>query len=307
MVKVNQEQATVTDSSLKILPRTQRSRTIETCPKCGCKYDKTAARPNGLDVTYCKECGLVSSSAAGEITNTARCLKGSEVHSDYHPKDVKMTFLHGVEQQNYNNISLAWLKCAKASDQTEKNFALTLAEITKIVHALSIGTEQATKAAEVCKQAFEKGLSRGNSLSVLAAALVYASARMALIPITIEEVAAKSGLTKSDIARCFRKLQRQIGLVLASPSPQAFASKIFNLLSLQPDGEMAAIASGILAKAERNGVTQGRNPAAVAAAAIYAASLRTPKSNNTFTQRKLAQVASVTETTIRRVCQSLDL
>ncbi len=307
------------DGRSRLLPRIASDESqlnVAKCPHCRCARRRTKSH-NDDGIAYCGECGFVSSSIGQGIFNRSnshkrrinRYNKPSYPRSNGHHRTIgyedAILRTDTNQQQKQWNISELWLKYSKASDQTERNFAMTLAEITKLVSALSFDVTLCSRAADMCKDAFEKSLSRGNSLSVLAAALVYASARQASLPATTDELAAKSSLPKSDIIRCFRKLQRKLGLTFQAPSPQAYSSRILTLLSLSTQGELATMTNKILEKAEKNGITQGRNPAAIAAAAIYAASLMVPDSHQ-LTQRKLAQVANVTETTIRRAYDSLD-
>ena len=296
---IDHKQSTVSLAP-KLLPEAKQQDSNDTCSQCGGIFNITTTGRNSSSIIYCKECGSVQS--ADSIVKN-----GSRIVNHENTQCRNGASVLDLEQREHRTIAQLWLSYFKASDQTEKNFALILAEITRIVHVLPIKQHLAAQAAEICKQAFEKGLVRGNSLSVLAAASVYASARLASVPITAEEIAAKSSLPKSGIIHCFRRLQRKLRLTFTPPSLEAHVASILNIVSIDPDGQLATAAKKILETAEKNGVTQGRNPAAVAAAVIYAASLKVSEGSSGLTQRKLAYAANVTETTIRRVCQILDL
>jgi transcription initiation factor TFIIB len=202
-------------------------------------------------------------------------------------------------------ISQVWLDYSQPADQTEKNFAFTIAEIIRITGILSMQPSIAEQAAKICGQAFFKGLSRGNPLSTLAAAAVYASAKLQSIPTTAEEVATKSDLAKSEVVHCFRKLQRNLNLSFPTISLHAYANRILRQLSLQSDAKLIGTVTKFLLQIEKENGAQGRNPSAVAAAAIYVATLHHSNVQYNLTQRKLAQAANVTETTIRRACRNL--
>ncbi len=304
------------DGRSRLLPRIASDASqlnVAKCPHCRCALRRTKSH-NDDGIAYCGECGFVASSIGQGTFNRSnskkhsinRYDKPSYPRSNGHHRTIgyedAMLGTDTNQQQKQWNISELWLKYSKASDQTEKNFAMTLAEITKLVSALSFEVTLCSRAADMCKSAFENSLSRGNSLSVLAAALVYASARQASLPVTADEVAVKSSLPKRDIIRCFRKLQRKLDLNFQPSSPQAYSSRILALLSLSPQRELATMANKMLEKAEKSGIVQGKNPNGAAAAAIY---LVANLNGCLVTQRELARIAHVTETTIRNACKDL--
>jgi len=278
------------------------------CCQCGFTFSSSDYTGKSIgSIDYCRQCGLVAVPAIGIVIKDKQELhKGKE-----QPSADAMTSLQGSRFESADMLSRRWISYSKATNQTEKNVAVALAEITRLVSALSLQPNIASRAADICIGAFEKGVSKGSSLQTLAAAATYASARLAALPVTIEDVVDKAKLPKSNIIRCFRKIQRELDLCFRAPSPADYAPKIMTLCAVAPDSAIASVTKEIIEAADKSGHTQGRNPSAIAAAAIYMASQKISNAIDheplLITQRRLAQAANVTETTIRRACHNLDL
>jgi transcription initiation factor TFIIIB Brf1 subunit/transcription initiation factor TFIIB len=283
------------------------------CGQCGftfsCNDINSHTGGTKSSIAYCRHCGQVASKAIGSSV-VKELQEQHNVKEQLTADTTTMPFLGSI-QESSDLTARSWITQSKASDQTEKNFAICLGEVTRLVQALSLQPVLASKAADLCMMAFEKGITKGASLSVLSAAIVYASARLASVPVTVDEVTVATKLARSDIIYCFRRMQRKLGLEFEVPSPEAHVTKIIALLSITPDSELIIAANKIIRLADEGGRIQGKNPAAVAAAAIYLALSRTANNSSSslipqLTQRKLAQAANVTETTIRRACRNLD-
>jgi transcription initiation factor TFIIB len=89
-------------------------------------------------------------------------------------------------------------------------------------------------------------------------------------------------------------MTRELKLKLMPTSPQNYISRFCSELKLS--GEVQAKALEILKQADDKELTSGRGPTGVSAAAIYIASILC---NERRTQREVADIAGVTEVTIR--------
>ncbi len=89
-------------------------------------------------------------------------------------------------------------------------------------------------------------------------------------------------------------MTRELKLKLMPTKPQDYVSRFCSELKLT--GEVQSRSVEILKDAQDRELTSGRGPTGVAAAAIYIASIL---SNERRTQREVADVAGVTEVTIR--------
>jgi len=96
------------------------------------------------------------------------------------------------------------------------------------------------------------------------------------------------------IGRTYRFISRELGLKLIPTSPIDYVPRFCSGLTLR--GEVQSKAVEILRQASEKELTSGRGPTGVAAAAIYIASILC---GDRRTQREVAEVAGITEVTIR--------
>jgi len=114
------------------------------------------------------------------------------------------------------------------------------------------------------------------------------------VPRTLHEIAEVSRVNKKEIGRSFRFISKELDLNLNPTEPLDFLTRFISELDLSQ--ECQKLSKRIIKLAEFRGLTSGRGPTGVCAAAIYAASIL---SKERRTQRKIAKISQVTEVTIR--------
>lgn len=125
-------------------------------------------------------------------------------------------------------------------------------------------------------------------------ACIYAACRTYSIPRTLDEISAASDVERKDIGRTYRFITRKLELKITPSDPKAYIARFASILHLSPKTQNDALR--ILKKAETSELTSGRGPAGIAAAALYVAALLNDERK---TQREVADVAGITEVTIR--------
>jgi len=146
----------------------------------------------------------------------------------------------------------------------------------------------------IYRKAVLKNLIRGRSIEGVSAAALYAACRQCNVPRTLDEIAGSSRVSRKEIGRTYRFIARELGLKLMPTSPQDYISRFCSELKLSGDVQSKAIE--ILKDAADKELTSGRGPTGVSAASIYIASILCGERR---TQREVADVAGVTEVTIR--------
>jgi transcription initiation factor TFIIB len=158
----------------------------------------------------------------------------------------------------------------------------------------------------IYRKAVEERLIRGRSIEGVAAAALYAACRESKIPRTLDEIADVSRVSKKEIGRSYRFIARELLIHLRPTSPIDYIPRFGSDLKLSGEAQSKAIE--LLNEAQKKGLTSGRGPTGVAAAAIYIASVLTGERR---TQRDVADVARVTEVTVRNrykeLCDKLGL
>jgi len=219
--------------------------------------------------------------------------KGLSTMIDWHDRDVYGKRLSpGQKAQIYRLRK--WQRRIRVSDATERNLAFALSEISKIANALNLPKNILETASVIYRRAVKERLIRGRSIQGVTAAAVYVACRQCGLARTLEEIAQASNINKKEVGRSYRFLIKELDYFIPPLKPSQYIAKFSNQLTMQ--GKVEEIAHKILKNARELKLTSGRGPTGIAAAASYIASVLTGERK---TQREIAEIAQVTEVTIR--------
>lgn len=182
----------------------------------------------------------------------------------------------------------------RVSTSIERNLRLAMAELRRATSFLNLPSVVRDEAARIYNFVLQRGLVRGRSMESVIAACIYAACRSYNIPRTLDEIATTSDVPRKEIGRTYRFMIRKLGIKVKPSSPKDYISRFSSILHLSPKAQNEALK--ILKKADVSELTSGRGPAGIAAAALYVAALM---NNEKKTQREVADVAGITEVTIR--------
>jgi len=281
------------------------------CPECGSRqlvHDYERAE------LVCKECGLVVDEdfidmgpewrAFDHDQRMKRSRVGAPMTFTIHDKGLS-TMIDWRNRDSYGkSISSSsraqlyrlrkWQRRIRVSNATERNLAFALSELDRMASALGLPRNIREMSAVVYRKAVTKNLIRGRSIEGVAAAALYAACRQSGVPRTLDEIAEVSRVSRKEIGRTYRFISRELSLKLMPTSPIDYVPRFCSGLDLK--GEVQSRAVEILRRAMEEELTSGRGPTGVAAAAIYISSILCGERR---TQREVADVAGVTEVTIR--------
>ena len=189
-------------------------------------------------------------------------------------------------------------KMGRVLNSLEKNINQALQIIDDICAKLELPAAVKEEAAKLYREAAHKGLTRGRSIESMVAATLYAACRKNKIPCTLDEIAKflkiKNSDAKREIGRNYRLLVKDLGINIPVIEPERFVYRIASAIGLSDQVIVDAIK--IVKEAKSKGLTAGKDPSGLAAAAVYLAAL---KHGHRKTQKEIAQVAGVTEVTVR--------
>ncbi|RJS80126.1 transcription initiation factor IIB [Candidatus Bathyarchaeota archaeon] len=284
---------------------------IQRCPECG---STRLMRDYESAEVVCMDCGYVIASKIADrgpewrafddeqkakrarvgapITYTIHD-KGLSTMIDWHDKDVYGKSLSPRQKAQVYRLR-KWQRRIRVSDATERNLAFALSEITKIANNLSLPKSILETASVIYRKAVKERLIRGRSIQGVTAAAIYLACRQCGLARTLEEIAQASNVSKKEVGRSYRFLIRELNYSIPPLKPSQYITKFSNQLTMQ--GKVEEIAHKILAAARELKLTSGRGPTGIAAAASYIASVLTGERK---TQREIAEIAQVTEVTIR--------
>jgi len=300
--------AEVEDESLT--PQIQHAK-VQACPECG---STRLMRDYECAELVCMNCGYVIAAKLADRGPEWRAFddeqrakrtrvgapltytihdKGLSTMIDWHDRDIYGKGLSpGQKAQVYRLRK--WQRRIRVSDATERNLAFALSEITKIANTLNLPKNILETASLIYRKAVKEKLIRGRSIQGVTSAAIYLACRQCGLPRTLEEIAQASNVSKKEIGRSYRFLIKELNYFIPPLKPSQYITKFSNQLTMQ--GKVEEIAHKILAAAKELKLTSGRGPTGIAAAASYIASVLTGERK---TQREIAEIAQVTEVTIR--------
>ncbi|MEJ5327802.1 MAG: transcription initiation factor IIB [Candidatus Bathyarchaeia archaeon] len=284
---------------------------IQSCPECG---STRLMRDYECAEIVCMDCGFVVAAKIADRGPEWRAFddeqrskrtrvgapltytihdKGLSTTIDWHDRDIYGKSLSpGQKAQVYRLRK--WQRRIRVSDATERNLAFALSEITKISNNLNLPKNILETASVIYRKAVKERLIRGRSIQGVTSAAIYLACRQCGLPRTLDEISQASAVNKKEIGRSYRFLIKELNYSIPPLRPSQYITKFSNQLTMQ--GKVEEIAHKILSAAKELKLTSGRGPTGIAAAASYVASVLTGERK---TQREIAEIAQVTEVTIR--------
>lgn len=281
------------------------------CPECG---SVSLVRDYGKAELVCKQCGLVveqeivdegpewrafdqdqrdKRARTGAPIKYTKPNKGLVTEIDQYNRDMRGIKLSSAAQAQMYRLR-KWHRRASISSSMERNLAIALSELDRMASYLSLPSNLRESSALLYRRAVERGLIRGRLIESVVAAVLYMQCRQRSIPRTLDEISEVSGIAKKEIGRTYRFLKRELEVDVPLTNPVFYIPRFASELNLT--GPVQEKAREILEKAIKGGLISGRGPTGVAAAALYIASVLI---NERRTQKEVADVAGVTEVTIR--------
>ncbi|MEK6919228.1 MAG: TFIIB-type zinc ribbon-containing protein [Nanoarchaeota archaeon] len=278
---------------------------VKKCPEC-----------DSINLTYDPQRGEVICNDCGLLVEEKMVDTGHEVHAQFDKGEKKgrggaplsiqkfdkglttnvgeISDIYRLESKQTRKFLRLKKWQERVSTSIERNLRLAMAELRRVASFLSLPKVVGDEAARVYNFVLQRGLVRGRSMESVIAACIYAACRSYNIPRTLDEIANASDVERKEIGRTYRFIIRKLAIKVTPSSPKDYISRFASILSLSPKTQNEALK--ILKKADISELTSGRGPAGIAAAALYVAALINDEKK---TQREVADVAGITEVTIR--------
>ena len=296
-----------------------RTRTSETettadeglsCPEC----DGHVITDEEHGETVCADCGLVveadavdrgpewrafdasekdEKSRVGAPTTNTMHDKGLSTNIDWRDQDAYGRSLGSRQRQKMRRLR-KWNERFRTRDSKERNLKQALGEIDRMASALGLPDNVRETASVIYRRALDEDLLPGRSIEGVATASLYAAARQAGTPRSLDEISNVSRVGKDEVARTYRYVVRELKLEIQPADPESYVPRFASDLDLSDEAERRA--RQLLQTAKEQGIHSGKSPVGLAAAAVYAASLLT---NEKVTQGEVSEVANISEVTIR--------
>ncbi len=291
---------------------------VKKCPECG-----------GINLFYykekgeiiCKDCGLVvedkmvdfdqewrefDSEAAEKKRRTGAPMSYTQFDKGLGTDIGRKADLYSLGNKEKNKFFRLRKWQQRISTAIERNLKLALAELKRVSSYLKLPESVEEEASRIYTLAVQKGLVRGRSMESVVAGALYAACRRHDVPRTLDELSEASGIEKKEIGRTYRFITRELGIKILPSNPADYIARFSTALRLSPETQTKSVK--IIEQAQNVELTSGRGPTGIAAAALYVAALIHGEKK---TQREVADVAGVTEVTIRNrykeLLEKLDL
>lgn len=262
------------------------------CNKCGTVVDESII-DTGPEWRAFDSDQLKKRARTGAPIKFTKPNKGLATEIDQYNRDIRGVKIPAKSRAQMYRLR-KWHKRTSISSSMERNLAIALSELDRIASTLSLPQNIREASALLYRKAVEKGLIRGRLIESVVAAVLYTVCRKYGIPRTLDEIAEVSGISKKEIGRTYRFLKRDLGISMPLTNPVHYVPRFASELGLS--GEVQEKAREILEHAIGGGLISGRGPTGVAAAAVYIAGVLMGERR---TQKEVADVAGVTEVTIR--------
>jgi len=280
------------------------------CPECGGRLRSDTEHGE----VVCGDCGLVveedeidrgpewrafdskekdEKSRVGAPTTNMMHDKGLSTNIGWQDKDAYGQQLSNRQRQKMQRLR-TWNERFRTRDSKERNLKQALGEIDRMASALGLPENVRETASVIYRRALDEDLLPGRSIEGVSTASLYAAARQAGTPRSLDELSGVSRVEKDEIARTYRYVVRELGLEIEPADPESYVPRFASDLDLSDEAERRA--RELLSSAKEAGIHSGKSPVGLAAAAVYAAALLT---NEKVTQSEVSDVASISEVTIR--------
>jgi len=281
------------------------------CPECG---GERIIRDYEKGELICGSCGLIIAeniqdlgpewrafdaeqkgkrARGGAPIKYMRPNKGLVTEIDQYNRDIRGGKISARKQAQLYRMR-KWHKRVSIATSMERNLVIALAELDRVASSLGLPENVKESAALLYRKAVKEELIRGRLIESVVAAVIYAICRIQGIPRTLDEISKASGIEKKEIGRAYRFLKAELDVDVPLTDPSQYVPKFATALRLNADVQKEAVK--LIRKALKKGLISGRGPTGVAAAALYIASAMHGEKR---TQKEVADVAGVTEVTIR--------
>lgn len=302
--KINKDEKEKEENKLE----EEKSISNNECPECSGRLRQDSSE------LLCEDCGLVIDSDAidrgpewrafNHNERKSKSRVGTPMTQTMHDKGLSTTIDWKDKDAYGRNISSKkrsqmgrlrkWQERIRTKDAGERNLQFALSEIDRMASALGIPDGVREIASVLYRRALDEDLIRGRSIEGVATACLYAACRRQGLPRSLEEIEQVSRVERKEIGRTYRYVSKALGLEMKPVDPKQYVPRYCSQLELSEKVKTKAME--IIDVTAEKGLLSGKSPTGYAAAAIYAAALLC---NEKKTQRDVADVAQVTEVTIR--------
>jgi transcription initiation factor TFIIB len=186
------------------------------------------------------------------------------------------------------------------STTVDRNLRTAFSVMEAIRSKLEVSDAVIERAAYLYRKALTKKLTRGRTISGMILSSLYVACRESNVPRTLQDIATAGNISFKDLSRHYRILVKTLDLQVDSYNSSDFVSRIGTAIGLTEKAKRDAL--DILFQAKDKGITAGKNPVSLAAAAVFLSGIINEEK---ATQKNIAQASGISSVTIRNITKIL--
>ncbi|AFK21011.1 transcription initiation factor IIB 2 (plasmid) [Haloferax mediterranei ATCC 33500] len=232
-------------------------------------------------------------SRVGSPTTNLMHDSGLSTNIGWQDRDAYGNSLSTRQRQKMKRLR-TWNERYRTRDSKERNLKQALGEVERMGSALGLPDTVRETASVIYRRALQDDLLPGRSIEGVATAAIYAAARQAGVPRSLDEVQHVSRVEKMELTRTYRYISRELNLDIQPADPEQYLPRFVSDLGTTDEVERRA--RSLLQNGKQDGLHSGKSPVGLAAAAIYAGALL---ADEEITQEEVSEVTDISEVTIR--------
>lgn len=230
-----------------------------------------------------------------EIASEASRVRGSEpVTSKVHDYGLSTV----IDERSYEGRKLNELNKSSRIHSREKRLVKALQLMNSVINRLSLPNSDLVKndAGMIVNKLYRRSIIKKKNMRAIIAAVIITTLKNHNIPLDTREILNLCQVTQREVWKALLKIHRDSGEKIRPGivDPLSYVRQYSSVLKISPETESLAMKLVITAK--NSGITSGKGPQGIAAAALYIASILM---NEKLTQQNISEKLNVTEVTLR--------
>lgn len=267
------------------------------CSSCGCV---SSQEPNSDPmINFRSNSGYSDRTRTGMPESLAVHNKGLSTLIGIGDTDARGKALEPLQKNNMQRLR-TWNNRAQLNDSVSRNLEKALKLLNNFGDKLYLSQAVIEGAAYIYRKAAIKKLAKGRSTLGLVGAALYAACRETATPKTITDIAAACNITTKDIMSHYKLILKELSLQMPVLHGPDYVTLICNRLQLSEKTKREALR--IFSLVQKNRISIGKNPRALAGSIIYLAS---QNSNEFLRQVEICQVAEISTVSLRKRCKEI--
>jgi transcription initiation factor TFIIB len=186
------------------------------------------------------------------------------------------------------------------NSHAERNLHTAFIHLDMMKSALGLPDSVIEKIAYLYRKIQERGLVRGRTIKGVVAVASYIACREMEIPRTLKEISDISDVREKAISKIYRKVMVELDLKMPQVDLMRIIVKIANKCGISEKSKRYAMK--MMAEIIKKEISVGKHPMGLAGAVLY---MSCKNYDEGITQGQIAEVAGVTEVTIRHNLDSI--